>query len=100
MKDPDSRIRCTKDPDTRTRHIPNALQDKVYARDKGRCTFIGKDGKRCNSRWNLQIDHITPYARGGANTLGNLRLLCVKHNRLEAEREYGTEFMKQYVQKE
>jgi 5-methylcytosine-specific restriction endonuclease McrA len=37
----------------------------------------------------LQIDHIQPVARGGANTIDNLRVLCAYHNRLEAERLMG-----------
>ena len=32
--------------------------------------------------------------------LNNLRLLCAKHNQLEAEREYGKEFMQKYKIKE
>ena len=78
---------------TRNRHIPAAIQDKIYARDQGRCSYTGPDGVKCNSTWNLQIDHIVPFAKGGDHSLSNLRLLCAKHNRLEAERVYGSEFM-------
>jgi 5-methylcytosine-specific restriction endonuclease McrA len=52
------------------------------------------NGKRCNSTWDLEIDHIVPYAGGGDNSPENLRLLCRKHNMHQAERIYGTEFMK------
>jgi len=83
-----------------SRHIPESLRDKVFERDGGRCTFKGPDGLRCGSRRNLQVDHIIPYARGGRHTLSNLRLLCAKHNRLEAEREYGKEFIKRRSKKE
>lgn len=76
-----------------SRHIPQAIQDEVYARDGGRCTFIGPDGMRCNSTWNLQIDHIMPFAKGGSHNIQNLRLLCAKHNNLEAANIYGKEFM-------
>jgi len=78
----------------RSRHIPQAVQDEVYARDKGCCTFVGPDGMRCNSTWNLEIDHIIPFAKGGANTISNLRLLCAKHYNFEAERVYGRQFIK------
>jgi 5-methylcytosine-specific restriction endonuclease McrA len=81
----------------RSRHIPVDIQDKVFARDKGRCMYIGADGLRCNSTWNLQIDHIKPYARGGDHTIRNLRLLCAKHNKLEAERIYGIGMIKQRI---
>jgi 5-methylcytosine-specific restriction endonuclease McrA len=76
------------------RHIPQSIRDEVFARDKGRCTFIGPDGKRCNSTWNLHIDHIKPFAKGGGHNIQNLRLLCANHNHLEAERVYGKHFIK------
>ena len=31
--------------------------------------------------------------KGGDQSIGNLRLLCAKHNRFEAENVYGREFM-------
>jgi hypothetical protein len=65
----------------RSRHIPRSVRDKVYARDKGRCTYVSAGGRRCGSSWDLQIDHIVPFARGGDNSPANLRLLCGKHNR-------------------
>jgi 5-methylcytosine-specific restriction endonuclease McrA len=71
------------------RRIPAAVRDAVYARDKGRCTYVGSKGERCGATHHLQIDHVTPYARGGTNALGNLRLLCERHNKLEAERVLG-----------
>jgi len=77
----------------RSRHIPQAVQDEVYARDKGCCTYVGSDGRRCNSTWNLEIDHIMPFARGGGHSIENLRLRCAAHNQLEAEKTYGKEFM-------
>jgi 5-methylcytosine-specific restriction endonuclease McrA len=72
-----------------TRRIPAATTDAVFARDKGRCTFIGSNGERCASTYHLQIDHVIPFARGGTNAPGNLRLLCERHNKKEAERVLG-----------
>ena len=83
-----------------TRNIPAAIRDKIYKRDGGRCTFVGENGKRCNSTWNLEIDHIVPFARGGNNSPGNLRLLCAKHNFMEAARTYGKDFMGKFIKKE
>ncbi|MDH4038956.1 MAG: HNH endonuclease [Candidatus Krumholzibacteria bacterium] len=71
------------------RHILATVRDTVFARDKGRCTFVGPTGRRCGSTQALQVDHITPVARGGSSTPSNLRLLCAYHNRLEAERIMG-----------
>ena len=84
----------------RSRHIPAAARDEVFARDGGRCTFVGANGKRCLSRTALHVDHIKPFALGGSNDASNLRLLCANHNRLEAERAYGDEFMQQYHRRE
>jgi 5-methylcytosine-specific restriction endonuclease McrA len=80
-----------------SRHIPQKVRDEVYARDKGCCSYRSPGGRKCGSKWDLQVDHIVPFARGGDNSPENLRLLCGKHNRLEAERAYGTKHMEQYV---
>jgi 5-methylcytosine-specific restriction endonuclease McrA len=71
------------------RHIPTPVRDKVFQRDNGQCAFVAPGGRRCGSTQALQIDHIKPVARGGPATLDNLRLLCARHNRLEAERLMG-----------
>jgi 5-methylcytosine-specific restriction endonuclease McrA len=74
---------------TGDRHIPAHVRDQVFVRDKQQCTYVAPDGRRCGSAHVLQIDHIEPVARGGASVMENLRLLCAKHNRLEAERIMG-----------
>jgi hypothetical protein len=75
---------------TESRHIPAREKEKVWIRDKGRCTFVGANGKRCNSTHNIQFDHYPiPFARRGPNNAGNLRLLCAKHNRYTAEKTFG-----------
>jgi hypothetical protein len=79
-----------------SRRIPAAVRDAVFARDKGRCTYVGSNGERCAAMHHLQIDHIIPYARGGTNALDNLRLLCERHNKKEAERVYGTNVMRKF----
>jgi hypothetical protein len=90
------------DPETpdRSRHIPAATRDAVFKRDKGRCAYIGSTGKRCDATHNLHIDHVIPYGRGGTNTVGNLRLLCSRHNTLEAERVYGAKAMRRFRARE
>ena len=80
-----------------SRYIPQRVKDEVYLRDKGRCTYRSPDGRRCGSKRDLQVDHIVPFARGGDDSPSNLRLLCGKHNRLEAERVYGKMHMEQYL---
>lgn len=73
----------------RSRHIPNEVRDEVFERDRGRCTFVGVDGRVCGSKTYLQVDHVVPFAQGGSHLPTNLRLLCGVHNRLKAERRLG-----------
>ncbi len=74
-----------------TRHIPTRIKALVRKRDLDRCTFVDpKTGRKCGSRYLIQIDHIQPFALGGSsNAPANLRLLCFQHNQLEAERWFG-----------
>jgi hypothetical protein len=73
----------------RSRHIPAAVVREVYARDQGRCCFVSAEGRRCNSRVFLEIDHIQPFAAGGAAAVENLRLSCRAHNQWHALRYFG-----------
>jgi len=80
-----------KTPDSPSRASePAAVKRAVYLRDRGRCTFVSKDGRPCESRRFLQFDHVLGAAVGGAFTVANVRLRCGPHNRLEAERLYDT----------
>src|SRR5574341_131437 len=72
------------------------VRRQVWERDGGHCAWVGSDGKRCNSRWQVQVDHIDAAARGGPATRDNLRLACRAHNFLHAEEVYGREHMRKY----
>ena len=74
-------------------HIPASVRRAVWHRDKGRCTFVGAGGHRCNATSFLEFDHIEPVARGGVATVQGMRLRCRAHNQYEAERVFGTGFM-------
>jgi 5-methylcytosine-specific restriction endonuclease McrA len=81
-----------------SRHISPATRDAVFNRDDGQCTYVGPNGKRCESKWDLEIHHDeVPYALGGGHSLDNIRLLCAAHNKLEAERVFGFEHMKKFA---
>jgi 5-methylcytosine-specific restriction endonuclease McrA len=77
-------------------YIPAAVRRTVWKRDGGRCTYVGPDGHRCESRWQLQSDHVDPVALGGTSRVEDLRLRCRPHNLLEAERVFGREHMEQF----
>ena len=64
--------------------IPAATKQSVWLRDKGQCTFTGRNGQRCEARAMLELDHIDMKCRGGADTIENLRLRCRYHNQSSA----------------
>ena len=69
-------------PDVTGRAIPAAVKREVWRRDRGRCRYVDRtSGRRCGSQHLLQIDHVVPYACGGAAEPNNLRLLCAAHHR-------------------
>ena len=72
-----------------SRHIPRATRDEVMIRDGHQCAFVGKNGKRCTCKHNLQIDHVRPWALGGTHDPRNLRVLCAAHNRHLARKLFG-----------
>lgn len=84
----------------RSRYIPAAVQRAVWSRDEGRCTYVSPDGHRCGSTWDVELDHVDLYCRGGTHVVDNLRLLCGAHNRREAERKLGTAWMAPFRRRE
>jgi hypothetical protein len=85
-------------PSKRRRYIPLSIRRHIWNRDGFRCTYVDvATGRRCEGTLSLQIDHIKPFSRGGANELENLRLLCAAHNRLEAIQKLGPQVMGRYL---
>ena len=74
--------------------VLQAVREQVYLRDGGRCTFVGSNGNRCGCSWDLEYEHIVPFARGGSNEEDNLTLLCRAHNQYRAELTFSKEFMR------
>ncbi|ABS24665.1 HNH endonuclease [Anaeromyxobacter sp. Fw109-5] len=79
-----------------TSTIPAIVRREVWKRDGGRCAWVAPDGRRCDSRWQLELDHIHPQALGGLSTRDNLRVACRSHNLLHAEQTYGREHMDRF----
>ena len=71
------------------RHIPAAVKRAVWARDEGRCAFIGREG-RCPETAFLEFHHVMPFAAGGATSVENLQLRCRSHNAHEAQKFFGS----------
>lgn len=69
-------MRCDP-PQPKRKPIKPSLRFEILKRDNYRCQMCGvtaKDGAT------LEIDHITPVAKGGANDADNLQVLCRECN--------------------
>jgi len=61
--------------------ISQNLKRQVLLRDQC-CQYKNKiTGKICQSKWNLEVDHIQPLWANGTNSLENLRAICSNHNK-------------------
>jgi 5-methylcytosine-specific restriction endonuclease McrA len=82
------RPRTTAAASTMSRHIPATVKRTVWARDDGRCAFVGTTG-RCTETGFLEFHHVVPFADGGETSVEKLELRCRPHNRYEAERHFA-----------
>ncbi len=72
------------------RYIPAHIRRAVWKRDHGCCTFMDSKSKRkCGSKFQVQFDHVQPFALGGTNEESNIRLLCANHNRWRVRKTWG-----------
>ena len=76
------RVRAVECSDSRA--IPAAVRRAVWARDGGRCAFVGTHG-RCTETAFLEYHHRQPFAAGGRATVENIELRCRAHNAYEAQ---------------
>ena len=74
----------------RSRYIPAPVRREVWRRDRCCCSYVDPhSGRRCGSRFLLELDHIVPFALGGSAEPGNLRVRCAAHHRFR-HRESGS----------
>jgi len=71
-----------------SRQVPASIRREVWARDGGRCAFIGAHG-RCDQRGFLEFHHVEPFVLGGATTAANLELRSRAHNVFETADLFG-----------
>jgi len=76
-----------------TSRIRSAVRREVFERDGAQCTYVAEDGRRCESRAFLELDHAEPKALGGSDEAQNLRVRCRAHNQLWAEQAFGREWI-------
>lgn len=68
-------------------YISIRIRRQVFTKANYSCEHVNPQSKgRCRSKYQLQVDHKIPVARGGTNKIENLRALCGTHNRQEALR--------------
>ena len=75
-------------PSAESRQIAAAIRRAVWARDEGRCAFVGANG-RCKETGRLEYHHVIPFARGGPTEVANVALRCRAHNQFESEQLFG-----------
>ncbi len=80
-----------------SRYIPVKLKRKLFGLANYRCEFVNRDGSRCSSRVNLQVEHIKPYSLGGGNGQSNLKVLCFTHNQYSGIKLLGRKRMNGYA---
>jgi hypothetical protein len=83
----------------RGRYVSAAIRRAVYERDAGQCTFVAPDGRRCEQRRFLELEHRMPFALGGEATIENLCLLCRAHNQDAARRVFGSRWVDRAVRR-
>ncbi len=76
--------------------VQATVERAVYQRDGGCCTYVSPQGRRCESRFMIELDHIVEFAKGGRNTVENLTLRCRTHNLWRAVQSYGWKKMAPY----
>lgn len=72
-------------------HVSAATRRAIFARDGEQCTYVDSEGRRCQCRTRLELDHIRPRALGGSDDASNLRARCRSHNLHAAEEIFGKE---------
>ena len=72
----------------RTRHIPAKVRKEVLERDNYQCAYVSA-GKVCCSKWDIELDHLVPFAEGGSHEPENLRVLCRAHHQYVTEQRFG-----------
>jgi hypothetical protein len=67
-------------PDKLRKPISDSIRHKLIYAAKSRCSLCGKSAK-IDKSIHLEIDHVTPFSKGGTNQIENLRVLCNLCNR-------------------
>ncbi|MBT3984350.1 MAG: HNH endonuclease [Bacteriovoracaceae bacterium] len=76
------------------------IKRKIRKRASYTCEHVSMHRGKCTESRNLEFDHhITPYSKGGKNTLDNLRLVCKNHNTRQFVLDFGSKSLEKITQK-
>jgi 5-methylcytosine-specific restriction endonuclease McrA len=71
--------------------VTSEVRRQVFEHDGLQCTYVSPEGRRCEARAFLELDHVVPQACRGTDDAENLRVFCGPHNRFAAEQVFGRE---------
>jgi hypothetical protein len=83
------RPRSSKAPARGSRHVAARVRRAVWARDGGRCAFVGRRGRRCEERAFLEFHHLDPHVLDSTGSVDGIELRCRAHNAYEATLYFG-----------
>lgn len=70
-------------------YLPVKIRRELFNKADHCCEYIDPlTGKKCTSKYQLQVDHLVPVAKGGSHDGKNLRILCRTHN-IYAAKQWG-----------
>lgn len=85
----DESYRSSKRRAIKSRHIPIEIRRKVFQRAHGCCEYVSSEGKRCQSHYQLEVDHVVSWSHGGEHSLENCSVLCRNHNQYRVKETHG-----------
>jgi hypothetical protein len=73
-----------------SRYISREVRRAVFKRAEGQCEYIHNgNGERCQSRHQLEFDHVQAFSQGGSNGMQNITLSCKTHNLYRTKETHG-----------
>jgi hypothetical protein len=86
--------------DRSDRHVAAEVRRAIWERDGGRCQWKMEGGGVCGSTYQVELDHVVAYAKGGRiATAEDGELLCRPHNDRHAREVFGDAWMDRFTRR-